>query len=77
MPFTCYTTYADNPVTTTLAHQLTAAGENGAVAVYGAATLSDFEDNWQAASHLVDGLLSNKPIGESIRESKRKLGKSR
>ena len=45
LPLTFYTTYAESPYTSSLAHQLMAAGDNAAVAVYGAATLSSFRHN--------------------------------
>ncbi|MEH6552211.1 MAG: C25 family cysteine peptidase [Pseudomonadales bacterium] len=73
LPFTCYTTYAESPYTSTLAHQLTT-GANGAAAVYGAATLSDFSDNWSATRYLLTELLAGKTLGEAVRDSKQNLG---
>ncbi len=76
LPLACYTTYADSPRITTLAHQLMAAGENGAAAIYGAATLSDFSDNRASAAKVIDYLLEGKTIGEAIQKAKADLGEN-
>lgn len=74
LPLACYTTYADSPSINTLAHQFLAAGENGAVAVYGAATLSQFSQNGAAITRVIDNLLAGETLGESIRKAKEDLG---
>lgn len=74
IPLTCYTTYADSPSTSTLAHQLIAGGENGAVAVYGAATISSYAENGLIAEQVVEGLLQGKTLGQAILDGKRALG---
>lgn len=76
LPFACYTTYADSPFTNTLAHQLVAAGENGAVAVFGAVALSKAAENEALAKGVVTGLLNYGTIGESIQDAKISLGKA-
>jgi hypothetical protein len=57
LPLACYTTYADSPHTKTLAHQFVAGSNGGAVAVYGAATLSQFTDNAVSAKKMISYLL--------------------
>jgi len=74
LPMACYTTYADSPSVNTMAHQFLAKGENGFVAVYGAATLSQFSQNGVAATKVIDYLLKGKTIGEAIRKAKKELG---
>ncbi len=76
LPFACQSTYADSPYTNTMAHQLLAAGENGAVAVYGSATMSTYGDNGVATGKVVKGLMMGHTLGESIKEAKRSLGES-
>lgn len=74
LPLTCYTTYADSPYTSSLAHQFMAAGEHGTVAIYGAATLGNYNDNGVMVKEVLDGLLANKTLGESVLDAKRNLG---
>jgi len=74
LPLACYTTYADSPSIKTLAHQFLAAGEHGAVAVYGAATLSSFSDNGVSAKKVIAYLLKGETIGEAVRKAKTDLG---
>ena len=73
LPLACFTTYADSPGTHTLAHQFLVA-ENGAVAVYGAATLSKFTANGKSAAKVIDYLLKGETIGDAVRRSKVDLG---
>jgi hypothetical protein len=70
----CYTTYADSPHTKTLAHQFVAGSNGGAVAVYGAATLSRFTDNAISSKAMLEYLLNGETIGEAVRKSKVDLG---
>ncbi len=74
LPMACYTTYADSPSVNTMAHQFLAKSENGFVAVYGAATLSQFSQNGVAAAKVTDYLLKGETIGEAIRKAKKELG---
>jgi len=76
LPLTCYTTYAESPYTSSLAHQLIAAGENAAVAVYGAATLSSFRHNSEMGKRVISGLLEDQTLGESIMNGKLDLNSS-
>ena len=74
LPLTCYTTYAESPRTASLAYQLISAGDHGAVAVYGPATLSEDSENTAIAKEVISGLLSNQTIGSAVMSAKRKLG---
>ena len=74
LPLACYANYADSPFINTMAHQFLAEGENGFVAIYGAATLSNFSQNGVSASKVTDHLLKGETIGEAILNTKRELG---
>lgn len=74
LPLACFATYADSPYINTMAHQLLAAGENGAVAVYGASTTSYYGDNGVAAKKVIDGLLEGETLGEAVKNMKQSLG---
>ena len=74
LPLACFATYADSPYINTMAHQLLAAGENGAVAVYGASTTSYYSDNGVAAEKVIVNLLNGETIGEAIQNTKQSLG---
>ena len=74
LPLACFTTYADSPYTNTMAHQLLAAGATGAVAVYGASTLSDYHDNGVAIKRVINEFLSGKTLGNAVKDAKVGLG---
>ncbi len=74
LPLACYTTYVDSPKTNTLAHQLVAAGENGAVAVFGAVTLSKITENKILAERVIKRLLAGETLGEAVKNTKTSLG---
>jgi hypothetical protein len=74
LPLACYTNYADSPSIDTMAHQFLAKGENGFVAIYGAATLSNFRQNEASAKKVTEHLLNGETIGEAVLNSKRELG---
>jgi len=74
LPLACFATYVDSPYTNTIAHQFLAAGEHGAVAVYGASMLSSYKDNGIAARKVIDGLLKGKTIGEAVQYMKQSMG---
>jgi hypothetical protein len=76
LPLACFATYSDSPYINTMAHQLLAAGENGAVAVYGATTTSYYADNGVAMKKVIDGLLEGKTIGLAVKEMKQSLGET-
>ena len=74
LPLACYTNYADSPSIDTMAHQFLAKGENGFVAIYGAATLSSFRQNAVSAEKVTEHLLRGETLGEAVLNSKRELG---
>ena len=74
LPLACYTNYADSPSVNTMAHKFLAESENGFVAVYGAATLSNFKQNGVSASKVTEHLLKGETIGEAVLNTKRELG---
>ncbi|MBE9550047.1 MAG: hypothetical protein IMF09_11625 [Proteobacteria bacterium] len=76
LPLACYTTYADGVSVNSMAHQMMAAGNNGAVAMFGAATLSDIGANSASASGVITQLLAGKTLGEAVLNTKVSLGKS-
>ena len=57
-----------------MAHQFLAESENGFVAIYGAATLSNFKQNGASAKKVTEHLLKGETIGEAVLNSKRELG---
>ena len=82
---TCYTSYFVSPTTDTLAHRLMkgyrvdADGEeipgvaNGAVAVYGAATLSGYHENELVAKAIMQAQLQDRAtLGEAVLTARRK-----
>lgn len=76
---TCYTSYFASPYTDTVAHRLMngyrvddqgqpiPGAANGAVAVHGAATLSNYNQNEILARAVVEQQLQGKTLGEAIR----------
>ena len=74
LPLACYSTYADSPSVNTMAHQFIAAGDNGAVAMYGASLFSAYETNGLMISKLIDGLLLGKTIGKAVLDAKQSMG---
>lgn len=74
LPLACFATYADSPYINTMAHQLLASGENGAVAIYGASTTSYYGDNAVAINKIIDKLFEGKTIGMAVKEMKQSLG---
>ena len=76
LPLACYTTYADSPTVNTMAHQLMATGENGAVAVYGATLFSAYSKNGVIAQKIIEHLLAGETIGEAVLKSKNTLSES-
>ena len=74
LPLACYTNYADSPSVNTMAHQFLAESENGFVAIYGSATLSNFKQNGVSAAKVTEHLLNGETIGEAVLNTKRELG---
>ncbi|VAW36177.1 hypothetical protein MNBD_GAMMA01-1130 [hydrothermal vent metagenome] len=66
---TCYTSYFVSPMTNTLAHQLMNGSDslvNGAIAVHGAASLSDYTSNEVFAKHVLEQQLNGETLGQAI-----------
>jgi len=74
LPLACYTTYADSPLTNSMAHQLMVAGGYGAVAVYGATHLSSFNGNQLMITKVVGHLMAGDTLGEAVRKAKVEIG---
>lgn len=74
LPLACYTNYADDPSINTMAHQFLAGGENGFVAIYGAATLSRYQQNGAAITKVIDYLKAGETLGDAVRKAKTDLG---
>ncbi|HFS85497.1 MAG TPA: hypothetical protein ENK72_02645, partial [Epsilonproteobacteria bacterium] len=73
LPVACFATYADTPYTNTIAHQLLVEGENGAVAVFGSSTRTDYSYNGVMINGVVKRLLSGDTLGEAVMQTKRTL----
>jgi len=73
LPLACYSTYVESPSVNTMAHQLLAAGEHGAVAIYGAQLFSTYIKNGVVASQMIEYLLAGKTIGEAVLQTKQTL----
>ena len=76
LPIACYSAYADSPSTSTIAHQMMAAGENGAVAIFGAAALTRENDNKKLAEKVTENLLDGETLGDAVKDAKQTLGTS-
>ncbi len=74
LPMACYGTYVETPAVNTMAHQLLSAGENGAVAVYGATLFSTYTKNGVVTSSIIDHLLNGETLGEAVLKTKQSLG---
>jgi len=81
---TCYTSYFVSPHNDTVAHRwmngfrLDSAGQpipgaaNGAVAVHGAATLSDYGDNERVARDVLNAQLDGKTLGQAVQRARQR-----
>ncbi len=74
LPLACYTNYADSPSVNSMAHKFLAESENGFVAIYGAATLSQFKQNGAAITKVIGYMQKGKTLGEAVRQTKEDLG---
>jgi hypothetical protein len=75
LPFSCMATYADSPMSNTLAHRLLTS-QNGFVAVYGATTYSTYADNGMIIGKVFQRLTQGETLGEAIMHSKHEIGNS-
>jgi len=75
MPLACYTTYHVLPTFNSLSHQLTVAGDYGAVVVTGAISLSSLADNERLANGIIDKMLfEGKTLGQAVLQTKQEPG---
>ncbi len=74
LPLACETTYDISPSADVLGHQLLYSGEQGALAISGAVSLANLEDNERMASHILDGLESGMTLGEAVQAGREALG---
>jgi len=71
LPLACYTTLYESPTVDTLAHQLLFENEGGAVALTGAAYLSEYRENAAFAKRLLRGVgKRGRTIGQAILKQK-------
>jgi len=76
LPISCYVSYADSPSVNTFAHQLIAAGENGAVAIYGAAMLNNYHKGGILSKKVIYNILQGETLGEAVLNAKQSVGAS-
>jgi len=74
LPFTCMSTYVDSPYANMMAHQLLSAGENGAVAIYGASGFSSYQDNAIMLGNVFEYLHQGETLGSAVQKTKLQLG---
>ncbi len=74
MPMACYTTFYSETSTNTLAHQLLLAGDQGAVAIHAAATLSRYLDNERmGTATLQNQLIGGQTLGQAIEQARQSV----
>ncbi|RBP49908.1 C25 family cysteine peptidase [Arenicella xantha] len=74
LPLACYTTLYESPSMNSLAHQLLFASEAGAVALSGAAYLSEYRENAEFANRLISQAKhGNMTVGQAILAVKSKM----
>lgn len=76
VPLACETTYDISPSANVLGHQLLFASDAGALAISGAAALSNLEENERMANHVLDALDAGQTLGEAVLAGRRALGNS-
>ncbi len=74
LPLACETTYDISPSADVLGHQLLYSGEQGALAISGAVSLANIDDNERMADHILDGLESGLTLGEAVQAGREALG---
>ena len=76
VPLACETTYDISPNANVLGHQLLFAGDNGALAISGAVSLSSLDGNERMANHVLDGLAAGLTLGEAVQAGREAIGSS-
>ena len=74
IPLACETSYDFSPNADVLGHQLLYAGLQGAVAISGAVSLANLDDNERMADHILAGLASGMTLGEAVQAGREALG---
>ena len=74
LPLACETTYDISPSADVLGHQLLYSGDQGALAISGAVSLANLDDNERMANHILDGLESGMTLGEAVQAGREALG---
>ena len=74
LPLACETSYDISPSANVLGHQLMYAGEQGALAISGAVSLANLDDNERMANHILSGLAAGMTLGESVQAGREALG---
>ena len=74
LPLACETTYDISPSADVLGHQLLYSGEQGALAISGAVSLANLDDNERMANQILDGLESGLTLGEAVQAGREALG---
>ncbi len=74
LPLACETTYDISPSANVLGHQLLTSGGQGAVAISGAVSLANLDDNERMADRVLEGLESGMTLGEAVQAGRETLG---
>jgi hypothetical protein len=74
LPLACETSYDISPSADVLGHQLLYAGDQGALAISGAVSLANIDDNGVMADHVLNGLESGMTLGEAVQAGRSALG---
>lgn len=74
LPLACETSYDSSPSANVLGHQLLYAGGQGALAISGAVSLSNLDDNERMAGHILAGLKTGLTLGEAVQAGREALG---
>jgi hypothetical protein len=74
LPLACETTYDISPSANVLGHQLLTSGGQGAVAISGAVSLANLDDNERMADRVLEGLESGMTLGEAVQAGREALG---
>jgi hypothetical protein len=74
LPLACETSYDISPYANVLGHQLMYAGEQGALAISGAVSLANLDDNERMANHILSGLAAGATLGEAVQVGREALG---
>jgi hypothetical protein len=74
LPLACETTYDVSPTADVLGHQLLYSGAQGALAISGAVSLANLDDNERMVEHVLAGLESGMTLGQAVQAGREALG---